>query len=174
MGLQAAPIRLYTTTLPCPKIQLFTFFGQLGECVKTGAQGTYQVSQLGALPTGVLKGTTWTVDWGDGTVWSYTSTADNDLPPAQFHTYTSITNCAYQGTWVVKNPCNEFLAGSNVFVVHGRDIPADGDGYLLMEETSTHTPNIVYLCEGIQHTITVTDISRWNCQTPVVPPPQSC
>ena len=160
------------TTPPCPKIQLFTFFGNLGECVNLGAQGMFQAAPLGLLPTGVLKGTTWTVDWGDGSpLWTYTSTADNDIPPVQIHTFTSVTECAYQGTWVIKNPCNEFLAGTSIFVVHGRDIPADGDGLLQMEETSTNTPDIIYLCEGVSHTITVTDISIWNCQAPNVPPP---
>ena len=32
-------------------------------------------------------------------------------------------------------------------------------------------PDIIYLCEGVSHTITVTDISTWNCQTPNVPTP---
>ncbi len=163
---------IYVTTLPCPKIQLFTFFGNLGECVNLGAQGMFQAAPLGVLPTGVLRGTTWTVDWGDGSpVWTYTSTADNDIPPVQLHPFSTTTDCAYQGTWTVKNPCNEFLAGTSIFVVHGRDIPADGDGLLQMEETSTHSPDIVYLCEGVSHTITVTDISQWNCQAPAVPPP---
>ncbi|MCJ7448576.1 MAG: hypothetical protein MUO72_12880, partial [Bacteroidales bacterium] len=170
--LQATSVRLNATTLPCPKIQLFTFFGNLGECVNLGAQGTYQVAPLGVLPTGVLKGTTWTVDWGDGSpVWTYTSTADNDLPPTQIHNFSTTTDCAYQGTWTVKNPCNEFLANTGIFVVHGRDIPADGDGLLQMEEIITHTPDIYYVCEGKQYNITLADISTWNCQNPNVPPP---
>ena len=102
-GIMNTPVRLFCHTPICPKIQLFTFFGNLGECVNIGAQGMFQAAPLGLLPTGVLKGTTWTVDWGDGSpVWNYTSTADNDLPPAQIHTFTSVTECAYQGTWVVK------------------------------------------------------------------------
>ncbi len=164
--LQVTPVKILAATKLCPKIQLFTFFGNLGECVNLGAQGMFQAAPLGVLPTGVLKGTTWTVDWGDGSpVWNYTSTADNDIPPVQLHPFVTTTDCAYQGTWTVKNPCNEFLAGTSIFVVHGRDIPADGDGLLQMEETSTHSPDIVYLCEGVAHTITVTDISTWNCQT---------
>lgn len=170
--LQAVPVKLLCTTLPCPKIQLFTFFGNLGECVNLGAQGMFQAAPLGFLPTGVLKGTTWTVDWGDGSpVWTYTSGADNDIPPVQLHPFATTTTCAYVGQWTVKNPCNEFLAGSSIFVVHGRDIPADGDGLLRMEEVSTHTPDIIYLCEGKQQTITLADISIWNCQAPVVPAP---
>ncbi|TFH48915.1 MAG: hypothetical protein E4G92_02770, partial [Bacteroidia bacterium] len=75
--LQSVPIKLNAITPPCPKINLFTFFGNLGECVNLGAQGTYQVAPLGILPTGILKGTRWSVDWGDGSpVWSYISSAD--------------------------------------------------------------------------------------------------
>jgi len=71
--LQAVPIKLLCTTKPCPDIQLFTFFGNVGECVNIGASGMFQAAPLGLLPTGVLKGTIWTVDWGDGTaLWQYT------------------------------------------------------------------------------------------------------
>ena len=171
--LQATPVKLLCTTLPCPKLNLFTFFGNLGECINLGAQGMFQAAPLGALPTGVLKGTTWTIDWGDGSpVWTYPSAADNDIPPAQIHTYNyPVTECAYVGRWVVKNPCNEFLSSSSVFVVHGRDIPTDGDGLLRIEEVTTHTPDIIYLCEGKQHNITLADISIWNCQLPNLPLP---
>ncbi len=170
--LQASPVKLLATTAPCPKIQLFNFFGNLGECVNLGAQGMFQVAPLGALPTGILAGSTWTVDWGDGSpVWTYTSVADNDLPPAQIHNFATTTNCAYVGTWTVKNPCNEFYAAQGVFVVHGRDIPADGDGLLQMQETTTGDADIVYVCEGNEHNIVLRDISTWNCQNPTVPPP---
>jgi hypothetical protein len=132
----------------------------------------FQAAPLGILPTGVLKGTTWTVDWGDGTaVWSYTSTANDDIPGIQLHTYANLTSCNYVGTWTVQNPCGKFANASNVFVVHGRDIPLDGDGVLRMEETTTHAADIVYVCEGKQHNIKLADISTWNCQNPVVPFP---
>ena len=169
--LQAAPVRLGFTT-GCYKPQLFTYFANVGECVNLGAQATYQVAPLGALPTNVLAGATFTVNWGDGTPpYTYTALSDNDLPPPQFHTYATTINCAYQGTWVVTNPCNEFLAGSNVFLVHGRDIPLDGDGLLQMQETTTGDVDIVYVCEGAEHNIVLRDISTWNCQNPIVPPP---
>ncbi len=171
--LQATSIRLNATTLPCPKIQLFNFFGNLGECVNLGAQGMFQVAPLGPMiPTGILAGSTWTVDWGDGSpIWTYTSSADDDLPPAQIHNFATTTDCAYIGTWTVKNPCNEFYAARGVFVVHGRDIPADGDGLLQMQETTTGDVDIVYVCEGSEHDIQLRDISIWNCQNPNVPPP---
>ncbi len=173
-GLQATPTRINVTTLPCPKIQIFTFFGNLGECVNLGAQGMFSSTLLApAIPTGVLKGTQWTIDWGDGSpIWTYTSATDEDFPPVQLHPFSSTINCAYVGTWTVKNPCNEFLAGSSVFVVHGRDDPVDGgDGLLQMAETVTGDVDITYVCEGIQHDIVLQDISTWNCQAPVVPPP---
>ncbi len=170
--LQPSPVKMIATTLPCPKIQLFNFFGNLGECVNLGAQGMFQVSPLGALPTGILAGSQWTVDWGDGSpVWTYTSSADNDLPPAQIHTFATTTDCAYIGTWTVKNPCNEFYAARGIFVVHGRDIPDDGDGRLQMQETITGDVDIVYVCEGTEHNLVLRDISTWNCQEPDVPAP---
>jgi PKD repeat protein len=170
--LQATSVRLNATTLVCPKLNYFTFFGNLGECVNLGAQGAYQVAPIGALPTGVIAGTTWTVDWGDGSAnYTYTSATDNDFPPPQLHTFTSVDECAYVGTWTVKNPCGEFLAGTSVFVVHGRDIPADGDGELILEERTTNTRDVFYVCEGMEHNITLSDESDWNCQDPNVPPP---
>ncbi len=101
--LQAFPVRLPFITLPCPKIQLFNFFGNFGECVNLGAQGTLQVAHLGALPTGILKGSSWSIDWGDGSpIWTYVSAFDDDLPPAQYHSFSSNINCAYVGTWTVR------------------------------------------------------------------------
>ncbi len=75
------------------------------------------------------------------------------------------------GHGLSENPCNEFYAAQGVFVVHGRDDPADGDGLLQMQETTTGDVDIVYVCEGIKHDIVLRDISRWNCQNPVVPFP---
>ena len=124
------------------------------------------------LPTGILAGSQWTIDWGDGSpIWTYTSTADNDLPGIQLHNFATTLNCAYVGTWTVKNPCNEFYAVQGVFVIHGREIPLDGDGLLQMEETTTGDVDIVYVCEGSEHDIVLRDISIWNCQNPIVPPP---
>ena len=46
MFFRQSSVRLNATTLPCPKIQVFNFFGNLGECVNLGAQGMFQVSPL--------------------------------------------------------------------------------------------------------------------------------
>ena len=170
--LQSDPVRLAFTTLPCPKIQLFNFFANLSECVNSGAQAMWQVAQLGALPMGILNGTTWTVDWGDGSpVWTYTSTADDDLPPAQLHSFSSTLDCAYVGTWTVQSPCGEFLNSSSVFVVHGREIPIDGDGDIQMEEPISGDVDITYVCAGVEHNLAIEDITIWNCQHPNVPAP---
>jgi hypothetical protein len=173
-GLQAAPVKLLATTLACPPIKLQTYFGNSGECVTDPASGIYAPSPIlvPPTPTGVLKGTTWRVVWGDGSPdFLYTSSADGDIPAPQTHIYPMTTNCVYQGQWVVRNPCNEFLAGSNIFVVHGREVPSDGDGLLQMEESVKHDPDITYVCEGKQVNIRLRDISTWNCQNPVVPIP---
>lgn len=168
--IQSSTFRVQASTLPCPKIQLFDFFGNLGECVNLGAKGMFQVAPLGALPTGIMAGSTWSVDWGDGsTPFTYVSSADDDLPAIQIHDFATTTNCVYVGTWTVKNPCNEFYAKQGVFVIHGRDIPLDGDGLLQMRETTTGDVGIVYVCEGSEHNITLQDISIWNCQNPNVP-----
>ena len=100
-----------------------------------GAQGSLPGStSWDIVPTGVLKGTTWTVDWGDGSpVWTYTSTADNDIPPVTVTSSFHCDECAYQGTWTVRTPVMNFWRRRSIFVVHGRDIPADGDGLLQME-----------------------------------------
>jgi len=163
--------RNYDITLACPPIQLFTFFGNSGECVNLGANGVFQAAPLGVLPTGVLQGTVWTIDWGDGTpMWTYTSTADDDIPPPQIHPFLSTTDCNYVGTWTIQNPCGEFLNGSAVFVVHGRDIPADGDGFIEIVDNATGSTTIE-VCEGTETTVVLRDNSTWNCQNPTVPIP---
>ena len=158
-------------TPPCTPIQLFTFFGNSGKCVNLGANGVFQAAPLGVLPTGVLKGTTWTIDWGDGSpIWTYTSAFNDDIPPAQIHPFVSTTDCNYIGTWTIENPCLENLNSSAVFVVHGRDIPTDGDGFIEIVDNATGNTTIE-ICEGTEATVIVRDNSTWNCQNPTVPPP---
>jgi len=160
------------TTLPCPKVQLQFYFFNNGECVNNGASGLFGANPVPFLPTGILKGTRWTVDWGDGSPpFTYTSTADDDIPTVPLHPFSTITDCNYVGTYTVQNPCGEFSNGSTVFVVHGRDIPSDGDGHLEIVDNATGTPNIIQVCEGVESNIVLRDNSTWNCQNPSVPPP---
>lgn len=169
--LQSTFVKLTAVTPACSSIQLYNYFGKYSECINTGASGIWQVSKLGAIPTGVYAGTVWTINWGDGTTWTYTSTADDDLPPAQIHSFTTLTDCNFVGYWTVQNPCGEYFNSSSVFVIHGRETPLDGDGIIRMEDVATGAENIVNVCEGRKHDITVRDISTWNCQNPVVPAP---
>ncbi len=119
---------------------------------------------------GVLKGTQWTLDWGDGTVVNYTSTADNDLPPLALrtHTYVAITDCNYVFSNSIRNPCGETRAVQYIAVVHGRDISSDGDGMLRVVDNATGSATI-NVCEGVQSVITLRDNSTWNCQNPTLP-----
>ncbi len=171
--LQSTPYEIYpVTTPPCPSIQVQSFFGNSGECVNIQSRGVFSASPIPFTETGILKGTEWTIDWGDGSpLYTYISTANDDIPVVTPHIYTTTTDCNYVGTWTIENPCGEFLNGSAVFVVHGRDIPSDGDGELRMQEKVSHDQNIYYVCEGVEHNITLVDVSTWNCQNPVVPAP---
>ncbi|MCK4980851.1 MAG: hypothetical protein KAS62_10680, partial [Candidatus Delongbacteria bacterium] len=84
------------------------------------------------------------------------------------HPFVSTTDCNYVGTWAVQNPCGEFLNASAVFVVHGRDIPADGDGLIDIVDNATGSGTIE-VCEGTEAIVVLRDNSTWNCQNPTVP-----
>jgi hypothetical protein len=169
---QAVAIKQNVTTLPCPKIDVLTGFTQPVVCVNKGTVATFQVVTLSGDPnaTGILKGTQWTLDWGDGTTATYASTADNDLPPLALrtHTYVAITDCNYVFSNSIRNTCGETRAVQYVAVVHGRDIPSDGDGMLQIVDNATGSTTI-NVCAGTQTTITLRDNSTWNCQNPVLP-----
>ena len=171
-NLQANPTRIATTTLPCPKINVLTNLLQPVVCVNKGTVATFQVVLGSPDPNinGIMKGTQWTIDWGDGNTAAYTSVADNDLPGAALlsHTYTTITSCNYVFTNGIRNPCGETRAVQYVAIVHGRDIPSDGDGILQIVNNATGSTTI-NVCEGTQTTITLKDNSTWDCQNPVLP-----
>ena len=172
-GLQATPIKLFATTKPCPIIGILTGFTQPVICVNQNPVAVFEVVILNPDPTfnGVLKGTQWTLDWGDGTpLVTYTSTADNDIPPLAIrtHAYSTATTCNYVFSNGIKNPCGQTRAVQYIAVVHGRDIPSDGDGVLRIVNNAGGSATI-NVCEGIQSVITLRDNSRWNCQNPVLP-----
>lgn len=165
-GLQAVDTRLQFTTLSCPSIDILTGFSQPITCITQGPLKTFQVVLFDPPTSGILKGTTWTLDWGDGSPPSvYTSAADYDIPPLAFrqHLYTSTTSCYYIFTAVVRNPCGETYSVQNNAIVHGRDIPADGNGLLSIVNNATGNP-VVQVCEGVQTVVTLRDNSTWNCQ----------
>lgn len=168
--LQAVPVRLNATTLPCPKIDILTGFTQPITCVNKGTTAVFQAVILDPPNSGILKGTTWLLDWGDGTIINYTSAADYDIPPlaTRTHTYITATSCNYVFSNTVRNPCGETRSVQYVAVVHGRDIPSDGDGVLRIVNNATGSA-VIQVCAGTQTIVTLRDNSTWNCQNPVLP-----
>jgi hypothetical protein len=164
--------RLYALTKPCPTINILTGFTQPVICINKTPIATFETVILNPDPNvnGILKGTQWTLDWGDGTTAAYTSTADNDLPPLAMrtHTYSTVTDCNYVFSNGIKNPCGQTRAVQYIAVVHGRDIPSDGDGVLQIVDNATGSTTI-NVCAGTQTIITIRDNSTWNCQNPTLP-----
>ena len=169
--LQPVSVRLNATTQPCPPIDILTGFSQTKTCINQGIQATFQVAVLDPPTSGILKGTEWTIDWGDGTpVTTYTSAADYDIPSIDLrrHLYTAVTNCNYVFSNSIRNPCGETRSVQFVATVHGRDISSDGDGILSIVNSDGGS-SIIQVCEGVAKKIIIRDNSTWNCQSPVLP-----
>ena len=168
--IQAVPVKTLATTLPCTKIDLLTGFTQPVQCINRGVTATFHVVTIDSANSGVLKGTQWILDWGDGATSSFVSSSDFELPPLALrtHTYTSVTNCNYVFSNTISNPCGETRTVQYVAIVHGRDIPTDGDGLLRIVDNSTGS-SVIQVCEGSQSVITLRDNSTWDCQNPVLP-----
>ena len=172
-GITGNSHKLNATTKPCPMINLLTGFTQPVICINQNPVATFEVVILNPNPNvnGILKGTQWTLDWGDGSgLVTYTSTADNDIPPVALrtHAYSTVTTCNYVFSNGIRNPCGQTRAVQYIAIVHGRDIPSDGDGILRIVDNATGSATI-NVCEGIQSVITFRDNSTWNCQNPTVP-----
>ena len=123
--------------------------------------------------SGVYKGTTWNINWGDGTAdMNFTSTTNSDFPnnALRTHPYPAITNCVYTVTLNIQSPapCSKFFTVKYQVFVHGRDVPTDGDGVLRIQENITGLITTIPVCEGSTHTVTLRDMSTWNCQNPVL------
>ena len=155
----------------CPQIQILTGLLQPLICVTKFPKATFDVYIPDPPNSGILAGTTWTLDWGDGNINTpYVSTAANDVPPLAWrtHTYSSVSDCNYIVSNGIANPCGETRGVQYIAVVHGRDIPADGDGFLQLVNDATGLTTIL-VCAGTSATIVIRDNSTWNCQNPVVP-----
>ena len=121
--------------------------------------------------TGLYAGTTWRLNWGDGTINNYPSVSDNDIPTdISFlsHKYLTASNCVYRVTLTVTNPCGEIGLVTWPIDVHGRD-QGDNNGQLIIEDVATHVTDVIEVCEGVNHSIFLRDISNWNCQNPTFP-----
>ena len=171
-SLQANPLKLTATTLACPPVNILTGFSQTGLCINNGITATFQVAMPDPVSeSGILKGTKWFIDWGDDsrdTIW--TSTADYETPPLSLrkHNYKSVTSCNYIFSNSIRNPCGETQSIQYVAVVHGRDIPTDGDGMLRIVNNADGS-SVIQVCAGVQKVITLRDNSIWNCQNPILP-----
>ncbi len=155
----------------CPQIQVLTGLLQPVICVKLGAKATFDVYMPDPPNSGLQIGTVWTLDWGDGTVNApWTSTAVNQLPPLAWrqHTYIDASDCNYVVSNGIRNPCGETRGVQYTAVVHGRDIPADGDGILSIVN-NVGGSSLIQVCEGVQTKVILRDNSTWNCQSPTVP-----
>ena len=77
------------TTLPCPDIYFLNALFQGVKCVNKTATAVFDMTpNPDPLVSGILKGTIWVINWGDGTIYNYTSTADGDYPLiSKSHTY---------------------------------------------------------------------------------------
>jgi hypothetical protein len=163
--------KMATGTQACPQIALLTGLLQPLICVTKFPKATFDVFIPDPANSGIQAGTIWNLDWGDGNINApYVSASANDVPPLAWrqHTYSSVSDCNYIVSNGIRNPCGETRGVQYVAVVHGRDIPADGDGVLLLVDNATGSATIE-VCEGVQSIITIRDNSIWNCQNPVVP-----
>jgi len=167
-NLQATPYKIYPVTTPaCPTIAPFTALTSLGVCVNSGATKIYNFMNLEP-PVNVYKGCEWTIDWGDGSpLYTYTSTANGDVPPNQPHTYTGHDSCYYEITLIATNPgaCATVGALQKVEtpILAGRDIDTDGNGEMLLVNLDDGSPDTIKVCEGTEAFITLQDAGTWDC-----------
>jgi len=136
-------------TPACANLSVATSKAQLEECVNKGISFLLDIPGVNPDPqiSGVYKGTSWDLDWGDGSAHMiYTSTANGDFPgvASRTHLYPSITNCVYTVTLNITSPapCSKFFTVSYQAFVHGRDVPTDGDGSLLIVNNANYNPGM--------------------------------
>ncbi|MCU0363207.1 MAG: hypothetical protein MUE32_07605 [Bacteroidales bacterium] len=171
-SLPLSPSLSHSSSPACPRIDILTGFSQSVICVNKGTTAVFNVVLTSSDPnvTGIQAGTEWTLDWGDGSTAYYISPSANAIPPLSMrtHTYTSVYDCNYVFSNGIRNPCGETRGVQYVAVVHGRDIPSDGDGYLQIVNNANGS-SVIQVCAGTQTTIVLRDNSNWNCQYPTVP-----
>ena len=150
------PVKAVVFATPaCANLNVATSRFEPEECVNKGVTFTLSIPGVDPDPqiSGVYKGTTWNINWGDGTAdMNYTSTANSDFPSnaLRTHPYPSITSCVYTVTLNIQSPapCSKFFTVKYQVFVHGRDVPTDGDGVLLIQENITGVITTIPVCEG--------------------------
>ena len=164
--LQAAPIRLLTSTTSCPDILPATSMAAAQRCVNgSGSTQTYQFFTS----TGILKGADWIIDWGNGSPdYTFTSTTDGERPaPNPSYTYTSHDSCYYDITLTITNAGGCAAVGAleegQTIKLHGRDVATDGNGEMLLVNNANSSPDTIKVCEGNEAFITLRDDGTWDC-----------
>src|ERR1035437_1145092 len=171
-GILTAVSRTVVTTPPCPAIDIAFGYTQPEECVNKGT--TLQLNFFPGDPnpdlSGIYVGTKYFIDWGDGNTVTWLSTALLQVPPlaTRRHTFAPTVNCNQEVIIVVTSSCSPLIVKQfkTAAIIHGRDITGEGDGGLLVVDNSTWLSTTIQVCEGNSHTITLKDMSTWNCLAP--------
>src|ERR1035437_1912419 len=171
-GILTAVSRTVVTTPPCPAIDIAFGYTQPEECVNKGT--TLQLNFFPGDPnpdlSGIYVGTKYFIDWGDGNTVTWLSTALLQVPPlaTRRHTFAPTVNCNQEVIIVVTSSCSPLIVKQfkTAAIIHGRDITGEGDGGLLVVDNSTGLSTTIQVCEGNSHTITLKDMSTWNCLAP--------
>ena len=132
---------------------------QSGHQVLTSSEGCtpfyYQVQNLFKHST---PNTVYTVNWGDGTIETFTGSDDAvDYTPDFEHTYmpnSTSNECGYQVTIEATNDCTE--PGDAGLSLNVSVWDTDQQGLNL-------SPSTVRVCQGFAADVTFTDLSDWNC-----------
>ncbi|MDN5203269.1 PKD domain-containing protein [Fulvivirgaceae bacterium BMA10] len=110
-----------------------------------------------AVPGNVRAGDVYTIDWGDGTIVTHTTTVNNEAPPAGIMTHVygpTATNCSYATIFRVENPCGVGDQITGIVNVHDTD------------EVGMSITQDYVICEGYGGTFTFTDATTMNCLAP--------
>jgi hypothetical protein len=174
-GLQALPTCLYPTTQPCPPIDMDFGYSTPQTCINKGINQSLRFTIYDDNPdiSGVYPGTTFLIKWGDGNTTTWTTTAIDymtaGVPKSFSHGYAMTTNCNYEIEAVITSSCSPIIKKQfkTYVIIHGRDVPSDGDGALLIQDAvSPFETTTIPVCEGNTHLIQLKDMSTWDCQNP--------
>ncbi|MBS1487900.1 MAG: PKD domain-containing protein [Bacteroidetes bacterium] len=100
-----------------------------------------------------IPGTTYYVDWGDGTP-QQTYLQSNATGVIMTHTYPSASiNCGYDVVIDASNACNP----------QGSVVPINTQVIVWTNDVVSISPQVFRVCQGFAETLSFTDNSTWNC-----------
>jgi len=112
----------------------------------------YTVS-IETLYLSAIPGTTYSVDWGDGTPLQ-TYTQVNATGVIMTHTYPNASvNCGYDVVIDASNACNP----------PGSVVPINTQVIVWTNDVVSINPQVFRVCQGFAETLSFTDNSTWNC-----------